>query len=105
MADASLILAAALPLALMAATLALVHCSTTKTARVWPTAGCVVGECGPISKQRNKHLQRVLVEAAKVAPQFNERLRDVHRCDIGRAARCSQTQGRGEWQAASSSTA
>jgi len=33
---------------------------------------------GPLSKQRNKHLQRVLVEAAKVAPRWNPQLRQVH---------------------------
>lgn len=32
----------------------------------------------PISKQRNKHLQAVLIEAAKVAPQWNPQLRDVY---------------------------
>ncbi len=31
---------------------------------------------GPLSKQRNKHLQRVLVEAAKLAPRFNPELRE-----------------------------
>lgn len=33
---------------------------------------------GPISKQRNKYIQRVLVEAAKVAPQWNATLKAVH---------------------------
>lgn len=32
---------------------------------------------GPLSKQRNKHLQRVLIEAAKLAPRWNQRLRQV----------------------------
>jgi transposase len=29
---------------------------------------------GPISKQRNGHLQTVLIEAAKFAPQWNPQL-------------------------------
>ena len=33
---------------------------------------------GPISKQRNKHLQRVLVEAAKLAPRYSPRLRELY---------------------------
>jgi transposase len=32
----------------------------------------------PISKQRNKHLQSVLIEAAKVAPLWNPQLKQVH---------------------------
>ena len=32
----------------------------------------------PISKQRNKHLQWVLIEAAKVAPMWNPQLKQVH---------------------------
>jgi len=32
---------------------------------------------GPISKQRNKHLQTMLVEAAKIAPQWSEALRAI----------------------------
>lgn len=39
---------------------------------------------GPISKQRNKHLQRVLVEAAKTAPQWNEKLKKVHEAEVKR---------------------
>jgi transposase len=39
---------------------------------------------GPISKQRNKHIQRVLVEAAKTAPQWNQTLRAVHDREIER---------------------
>jgi len=34
---------------------------------------------GPISKQRNRHLQCVLIEAAKIAPLYNEKLRETHR--------------------------
>jgi len=33
---------------------------------------------GPISKQRNKHLQTVLIEAAKLAPRWNLQLAEVH---------------------------
>ena len=33
---------------------------------------------GPISKQRNKHLQSTLIEAAKLAPRFNEALKAVY---------------------------
>jgi transposase len=33
---------------------------------------------GPISKQRNRHIQTVLVEAAKTAPQWNPNLKQVH---------------------------
>jgi len=34
---------------------------------------------GPLSKQRNRHLQSVLIEAAKIAPMLNEQLKEVHR--------------------------
>jgi len=33
---------------------------------------------GPISKQRNRHLQTVLIEAAKLAPRWNPQLAAVH---------------------------
>ena len=33
---------------------------------------------GPISKKRNKHLQTVLIEAAKLAPRWNPRLAEVY---------------------------
>jgi len=38
------------------------------------------GQCkrGPISKQRNKHLQTILVEAAKLAPRWNPQLAEIH---------------------------
>lgn len=42
---------------------------------------------GPLSKQRNKHLQRVLVEAAKVAPRWNPQLRQVHERALERGSR------------------
>jgi transposase len=32
----------------------------------------------PLSKQRNKHLQSVLIEAAKLAPRYNKQLADVY---------------------------
>ena len=40
---------------------------------------------GPLSKQRNKHLQRVLIEAAKLAPRWNPQLREVYEraCERG----------------------
>jgi len=37
---------------------------------------------GPISKQRNVHLQVVLIEAAKLAPQWNPQLKEVHDKEI-----------------------
>lgn len=39
---------------------------------------------GPISKQRNKHLQATLVEAAKLAPRWNARLAEAHARELGR---------------------
>jgi transposase len=33
---------------------------------------------GPISKQRNRHLQTILIEAAKLAPRWNAQLAAVH---------------------------
>jgi transposase len=33
---------------------------------------------GPLSKQRNRHLQSVLIEAAKMAPMLNDKLKEVH---------------------------
>lgn len=33
---------------------------------------------GPLSKQRNRHLQSVLIEAAKIAPMLNQKLKEVH---------------------------
>lgn len=33
---------------------------------------------GPLSKQRNPHLQTTLIEAAKLAPRYNTQLRAVH---------------------------
>lgn len=42
---------------------------------------------GPISKQRNKHLQPVLVQAAKLAPQWNAELAVVHERELRRGNR------------------
>jgi transposase len=37
---------------------------------------------GPISKQRNAHLQTVLIEAAKLAPRWNRQLAEVHEREL-----------------------
>jgi transposase len=42
---------------------------------------------GPLSKQRNKHLQQVLIEAAKIAPRWNPRLRQIHQRELERGSR------------------
>ena len=39
---------------------------------------------GPISKQRNKHLQTTLIEAAKLAPHWNEQLGLLHEKELAR---------------------
>ena len=44
-------------------------------------------EHGPISKQRNKHLQTVLIEADKLAPRWNEQLAALHAQELGRGNR------------------
>lgn len=41
----------------------------------------------PLSKQRNKHLQRVLIEAAKLAPRFNPELKAVRERELERGSR------------------
>lgn len=41
---------------------------------------------GPLSKQRNAHLQTMLVEAAKLAPRWNRQLAAVHRRELERGA-------------------
>jgi len=33
---------------------------------------------GPLSKKRNKYLQTILIEAAKLAPRWNPKLKDIH---------------------------
>ena len=42
---------------------------------------------GPISKQRNAHLQTTLIEAAKLAPRWNPRLAAVHAKELERGHR------------------
>jgi transposase len=42
---------------------------------------------GPISKQRNRHLQTVLIEAAKLAPRWNRQLAEVHEREVKRGNR------------------
>jgi len=42
---------------------------------------------GPVSKQRNGHLQTVLIEAAKLAPRWNPRLAAVHDRELERGNR------------------
>lgn len=42
---------------------------------------------GPISKKRNKHLQTMLVEAAKIAPLWNEQLAELHERELTRGNR------------------
>jgi transposase len=42
---------------------------------------------GPISKKRNKHLQNKLIEAAKLAPHWNEQLAVLHEKELARGNR------------------
>jgi transposase len=42
---------------------------------------------GPISKKRNKHLQTMLVEAAKIAPFWNSQLAAVHERELNKGNR------------------
>jgi hypothetical protein len=42
---------------------------------------------GPVSKKRNKHLQTILVEAAKLAPRWNPQLAEIHQRDLSRGNR------------------
>jgi transposase len=42
---------------------------------------------GPISKQRNKHLQTVLIEAAHLAPRWNAQLAEVYERESARGNR------------------
>jgi transposase len=42
---------------------------------------------GPISKQRNAHLQTVLIEAAKLAPRWNPQLAELHARELKRGNR------------------
>ena len=41
----------------------------------------------PISKQRNAHLQTVLIEAAKLAPRWNPQLAALHKRELERGNR------------------
>jgi transposase len=41
----------------------------------------------PISKQRNKHIQQVLVEAAKLAPRYSHELSLIHEKEMQRGNR------------------
>lgn len=42
---------------------------------------------GPVSKQRNKHLQSILIEAAKLAPRWSPRLAQLHARELQRGHR------------------
>ncbi len=42
---------------------------------------------GPISKKRNKHLQTILIEAAKLAPHWNPQLAAVHELELKKGNR------------------
>jgi transposase len=42
---------------------------------------------GPISKKRNKHLQAVLIEAAKLAPHWNPQLAKIHTRELTKGNR------------------
>jgi transposase len=42
---------------------------------------------GPISKKRNKHLQTILIEAAKLAPRWNPQLAALHEKELTRGNR------------------
>ena len=46
---------------------------------------------GPISKQRNKQLQTMLIEAAKLAPRYNSQLAIVHERELQRGNRNQAT--------------
>jgi transposase len=46
---------------------------------------------GPISKQRNKHLQTILIEAAKLAPRYNPQLAAVPERELKRGHRNQAT--------------
>jgi len=42
---------------------------------------------GPISKKRNKHLQTMLIEAAKIAPHWNPQLAVIHERELKKGNR------------------
>jgi transposase len=54
------------------------------TSAFWESAG--KQKHGPISKQRNAHLQSALIEAAKLAPMHNETLKAVYQKHRARGA-------------------
>lgn len=37
---------------------------------------------GPLSKKRNKHIQTILIEASKIAPQWNPKLAEVYQKEL-----------------------
>ncbi len=37
---------------------------------------------GPLSKKRNKHIQTILIEAAKIAPIWNRQLAELHQKEV-----------------------
>lgn len=49
------------------------------------SAGKEIG--GPLSKKRNKHLQTVMIEAAKMAPHWNPQLTEVHERELEKGNR------------------
>jgi transposase len=59
------------------------YCGLTSAER--SSAG--IEQRGPISKQRNKHLQTILIEAAKLAPRYNAPLAAVHNRELQRGNR------------------
>jgi len=54
------------------------------TSAFWESAG--KQKHGPVSKQRNAHLQSVLIEAAKLAPMHHEKLKEVYQQHRARGA-------------------
>jgi len=44
---------------------------------------------GPISKQRNAHLQSALIECANLAPAHNEKLAQIHQKELDRGAKAN----------------
>jgi transposase len=44
----------------------------------------------PLSKQRNPHLQTILIEVAKLAPRYNAQLKQVHTAALERGYNCNR---------------
>jgi len=42
---------------------------------------------GPLSKKRNKHLQTMLIEAAKLVPRWNAQLAELHEKELAKGNR------------------